>query len=238
MRLSPSHLLLAVLTCLTAGCAAHRQNTFIMSGAACTSAGGRLSELWKALHDAVETPGGCDLEGGRRCEALQTEIARLALNCPNHTEVLMANALLAYQAHDLIRSQQLLDQLLTLPGSYPEAASLRARVALQEGNLRFALRFLEDQLHLAGDDSGLHETYASALYLARRWDEARSQLGIAGRLGAPAWRVAYGLGLIEEGQGHFPEAKARYEEARQSRPEWKQPEARLRALVAAGKVAQ
>jgi len=235
MRISLSHLLLLGMACLAAGCA-HRKSTFLMSGAACADASARLSELWKDLHEAIETPGGCDLDGGRRCEMLQNEISRLAVNCPTSPEVLMANALLAFQGHELLRSQQLLDQLLSLQVNYPEAVSLRARIALQEGNLRFALRFLEDQMHRFGDDAGLHETYASALFLARRWTDAREHLGIAARLGAPPWRVAYGLGLVAESQGQFAEAKARYEEARQSRPDWKQPEARLRALVAAGKV--
>jgi tetratricopeptide (TPR) repeat protein len=235
MRSSLSYLLLLGLSCLAAGCA-HRPQTFLLSGASCGDAPARLKELWKDLHEAVETPGGCDQESGRRCEYLQNAISRLALNCPTTPDVLMANALLAFQAHNLIHAQELLDQLLSLQVSYPEAASLRARIALQEGNLRFALKFLEQELRRFGDDAGLHETYASALFLAQRWDPARAQLGIAAKLGAPAWRVAFGLGLIDETQGRFPQARERYQEALQARPGWKLPEARVRAMVAEGKV--
>jgi tetratricopeptide (TPR) repeat protein len=237
MRSSLSYLLLLAFSWLAGGCA-HRPKTFLLTGTSCGDAPARLNELWKSLHEAVETPGGCDQESGRRCEFLQNAISRLALNCPSSPDVLMANALLAYQGHDLVRAQQLLDQLLSLQLSYPEAVSLRARIALQDGNLRFALRFLEDQMRRFGDDAGLHETYASALFLAQLWEPARVQLGIAAKLGAPAWRVAYGLGLIYETQGLFAQAKTRYREALQARPGWKLPEARLRALVAEGKVTQ
>ena len=148
----------------------------------------------------------------------------------------MANAILAFQSHDLVRSQQLLDQLLSLDAKYPEAVSLRARIALQEGNLHFAIRFLQEQLRRFGDNPGIHETYASALYLSHLWNDARVQLGIAAKLGAPDWRISFGLGLIDESQGLFAQAKAHYEEALRARPNWKPPEARLRALIAEGKV--
>ena len=207
-----------------------------MTGAACSTAPAKLNELWKALHDALQNPGGCDAESYRHCEVLQAEIARLAINCPNSPEVLMANAVLAFRGHQLARSQQLLDQLLSLQADYPEAASLRARIALQDGNLRFALRFLEEQLQRFAEDPGLHETFAFAFYLAKRWDEAAAQLQLAARLGAPAWRVAYGMGLVEESRGRYAEAKAGYEEAEKARPGWPQPAGRLRALAAAGKI--
>jgi tetratricopeptide (TPR) repeat protein len=216
----------------------HQMKTVTYSGATCTTVAAQLAEGWRALHQAMETPGGCDANGGRRCEVLQAEIARLATDCPNNPEVLMANALLAFRARDLARSQQLLDQLLSLRPDFPEAASLRGRISLEQGNLRFALRFLQEQIQRFGDDPGLRETYASALFLARRWDDARLELGMAQKFGAPGWRVAYGLGLVEESQGHYLEAKARFEEARQGRPGWKPPDSHLRALAASGKIAQ
>jgi tetratricopeptide (TPR) repeat protein len=188
------------------------------------------------LHEAIVTPGGCEPEGGRHCDALEAEISHLSLNCPTSPEIVMASALLAFQSRQYVRAQQLLDELFALQVGYPEAVSLRARIALQEGNVRFALRFLKDQLQLFGDNSGVHETYASALYLAHLWSEAREQLAIAARLGAPSWRVQYGLGLIEEAQSHFAEAKQHYDVARQERPDWKPPQARLRALIAEGKI--
>lgn len=237
MRLTPRLHMLLAFSCFLAGCA-HQVGKVMIAEPVCSGSSARLNQAWRDLHQALETPGGCDQDGGRHCAALRAEISKLALDCPNSPEVLMANALLAFQAHDLARAQQLLDQLLSFHVAYPEAGSLRARIALEEGNLRFAIRFLEEQIRQFGDDFGLHETYASALFLGRRWDDARTQLTIASNLGAPAWRVAYGLGLIEETQGHYAQAKARYEEARQARPDWKQPDARLRALLASGKISQ
>jgi len=237
MRLKRNVQVVLAGCCLLTGCAEQMRRTMIPEPV-CSGSSDRLNAAWRALNQALETPGGCDPDAGQHCEQLRAEIARLAVECPNSPEVLMANALLAFQAHLLADSQQLLDRLLDEHAPYPEASSLRARIALEEGNLRFALRFLEEQLQRFGEDAGMHETYASALFLARRWEDARGQLAMAARLGAPAWRIAYGLGLIEESQAHYAEAKARYEEARQARPEWKAPDARLRALAAAGRISQ
>ena len=130
----------------------------------------------------------------------------------------------------------MLDELASLHTAYPEAAVLRARIALEEGNRPFAIRFLDQQIRQFGDVPQLRETYASALYLAGRWQEATDQLNVALKLGTPLWRVAYGRGLIEEGRGRFGEAKVHYQEAIQNRPGWRLPESRMRALVATGRI--
>ena len=208
-----------------------------MYGTPCSVAGARLSAAWRELNTALQTPGGCETDGGVQCDALRAQIERLSVDCPNNTEIVMANALLAFEARNFARSQQLLDELFSLGISNPEAAVLRTRIALEQGNIPFALRFAEQQIRQMGDDPGLRETYASALYLVRRWDEARAQLQTAQQLGAPVWRIAYGQGLIAEADGKFDEAKLRYQAALQARPGWKQADSRLRALVASGKVA-
>jgi len=204
-------------------------------GTVCSAAGPRLTEAWRTLNQALQTPGGCEADSGLRCEASRAEIRRLSVDCPGLPEVLMANALLAFEARDLVRAQQLLDQLFSLPATYPEAAVLRGRIALEQGNLPFALRFLDQQIRQMGDSGELRETYASALFLSRRYQEALVQLEVAQRLGSPEWRLAYSRGLIEEALGRFPQAKERYEEALRGKPGWKVAESRLRALVAAEK---
>jgi hypothetical protein len=78
----------------------------------------------------------------------------------------------------------------------------------------------------------LHETYASALYLAGRLPEATGELTIAGTLGAPRWRVAYHLGLIEEASGRSERASQLYTEALQQNPGWAPAQSRLNALRA------
>ena len=154
------------------------------------------------------------------------------MECPSNPDVLMANAVLAFQGRNFARAQQLIDELLALGPAYPDAAALRARIALEEGNAPFAARFLEQQIQRTGDHAGLREVYASALFLMKRFTDAEEQLNIADRLGAPHWRVLYGLGLIEEAQGHFAEARLRYQAALRERPGWAPAESRVKALEA------
>jgi tetratricopeptide (TPR) repeat protein len=201
----------------------------------CSTAGPRLAEAWSALDEARKAAGGCDEDNGMRCEALRAQIERLSIDCASNPDIVMSNALLAYDQRNFVRAQQLLDELSTLQVSYPEAAVLRARIALDQGNMPFALRFLDQQIRQTGDHAGLREVYASALYLTGRWDEAKEQLAIAQRLGAPAWRVAYGQGLIEEAAGKRDEAQKRYQEALLAKPGWKLAASRLRALEATEK---
>ena len=170
--------------------------------------------------------------GGLECERLRREIQRLAVMCPLHAPTLMANAVIAYDDQRRADAQQLLDQILAQPRSYPDAAVLRAQIAIEEGNVPFALRLLEERIRLAPDHSGLRETYAAALYLDGKLEEARGQLTMAGALGAPRWRVAYHLGLVEEASGRRDEASRHYSEAVAANPAFGPAEARLRALRA------
>jgi len=206
-------------------------------GTPCVNAEAQLSQSWKGLNEAVQS-GACAQNNGIECQALRAKIERLSVDCPSNPDVVMANALLAFQDRNFTRAQQLLDDLFSKGVNYPEAVALRARVALSEGNSRFALRFLEEKIRENGSDSGIRETYASALFVANRWDEAQTQLNIAARLGAPLWRVAFGSGLIEEAKGNYEVAKLKYQEALKGKPGWPQAESRLRALVATGKTSQ
>ena len=133
----------------------------------------------------------------------------------------------------LFRSQ-FLDLILSQPKAYPDAATLRARIAIEQGNIPFARRLLEQNIKLAPDHSGLHETYAAALYLDGAIADSRSELTMAGALGAPRWRVAYHLGLLEEAAGRSDAASQLYAEALQGNPGWQPAESRLKALKAKG----
>ncbi len=179
---------------------------------------------------------GCDDSGGQHgskdCERLQREIERLAVVCPAHVPTLMANAVIAYDEHRTAVSQQFLDRILAQPRSSPDAAALRARIAIEEGNLPFARRLLERQINLAPDHGGLHETYGAVLYLSGHVLEARQELTTAGALGSPRWRIAYHLGLVEEASGRLDEALRYYAEALEGNPGWALAQARLNALRA------
>jgi len=195
----------------------------------------QLANLLQPL-EALQAKG-CDPGIGAReseCERLRREIARLAVVCPAHAPTLMANAVIAYDDKRPADAQQFLDLILSQPRSYPDAAALRGQLAIEEGNVPFALRLLADQLRLAPDHAGLHETHAAALYVSGNLADARSELTLAEALGAPRWRIAYHLGLIEEASGQRDEAMRYYTEAVAGNPAFQPAAARLRALRATG----
>lgn len=177
---------------------------------------------------------GCDSDPARggisECERLWRELERLVLICPGHAPTLMANAVIAYDERQPVKSQQFLDEILAQPRSSPDAAVLRARIAVEEGNLPFARRLLEQQIKLVPDHAGLHETYASTLYLDRRFSDARRELTAAGALGAPRWRIAYHLGLVEEAEGRLEAARRYFAESLQANPGWAPAQSHLNGL--------
>jgi len=195
----------------------------------CNNADAQLAGVLKPLQELRAK--GCD-QNDAQCDRLLRELERLAVVCSGHVPTLMANAVIAYDDHQTVKAQQFLDQILGEMPSHPDAAALRARIAVEEGNLPFARRLLEQQIKLAPDHAGLHETYGAALYLSGRLPEARQELTTAAMLGAPAWRIAYHLGLIEEASGRLAEAARYYSEALQGHPGWAQAEARLKAVRA------
>lgn len=198
----------------------------------CALASVQMREAWTALQAARSAPDGCQGPGAARCEQWRLQIDRLGQSCPGDQQTLLINAALAYDDRQIPQAQQYLDTLLANPHANPEAAVLRARIALEEGNLPFALRFLADQTRLTGDHPDLRETYASALFLHGDFGAASGQLDLAERLGAPIWRVEYGRGLIAEGEQDLNAARGHFEKAAAARPDWGPPRARLRTLEA------
>ena len=196
----------------------------------CANADARLAATLPPLETL--RAGGCTGINGSECARLQREVERLAVICPGHVPTLMANAVLAYDDRRAELSQQYLDQILAQPRNHPDAAALRARIAIEEGNLPFARRLLEQQIKLAPDHSGLRETYAAELYLDGKMPRAVEELTMAAALGAPGWRVAYHRGLIEEASGRLSEAGRYYAEALQGNPGWAPAQSRLKALRA------
>ena len=194
----------------------------------------QLANVLRPLEDLRAK--GCRIEestaGPAQCDRLHQELQRLLVVCPNYAPALMANAVVAYDDQQSVQAQQLLDQVLAQPGRYPDAGVLRARIAIEEGNVPFARRMLEQQIRIVPDHAGLHETLGAALYLEGRMLEATRELTTAGALGAPRWRVAYHLGLIEEAAGQFDEASRHYGEALAGNPAWAQAQSRFNALRA------
>jgi predicted Zn-dependent protease len=197
----------------------------------CGNAAESLND-WLRRYEA-EKARGCSSAGGTgstACLDLQPEVERLSLSCPAHVPTLMANAVVAHERGQRARAQQLLDQVLERPGLNPPAAALRARIAIEEGNLPFARRFLEEQIKSAPNSAELRELHGAALYLSSQLDQARRELRAAGALGAPDWRVAYHLGLVEEAAGNLDAAIAHYADAVSRNAQWKPAQDRLDAL--------
>lgn len=182
----------------------------------------QLMAPWRQWQEARSKPEGCgSLENGTyTCQELRQEVERVTYLCPFYPPGLMASAILAYEDRQFARAQQYLDALFGLQKIHAGAAALRGRIALEEGNIPFALRFLAERVKLSPEDPELREVYAGALYLAEKLPEARHQLSVAANLGAPPWRVAYHRGLFEEARGNLPQAIQHYEEALRERPDW------------------
>jgi predicted Zn-dependent protease len=189
----------------------------------------RLETLWNSLQDSRAAnclgPKGEDV-----CDPTRREIERLSFVCPGRIDALMASAILAYDAMEIVKAQQLLDDLLSRSGVHPQAASLRARIALEEGNLPFASRFLLQQIKLSPNHAELREMLAATRYLSGSLPEAQTELEAAEKLGSPRWRIAYHLGLIAEAQGDRLRAQRLYEESLQLRPGWLPAQSRLQGL--------
>ena len=196
----------------------------------------QLEELvgaWRAVH---ENGGTCEQNKPEEtplidCERIRQELTRLAIEFPNNSRVLLANAIVAFETGRPEEAQKELDAVLRLSPADPDAAVLRARIAISEGNLRFARRLLDQQIELTPDHTRLLELSATVHYLNQNYDDARRELRFARQLGAPAWRVAYHEGLIAEAQGDFEAAEKAYSDCLEGQPDFAPARSRLRALA-------
>ncbi len=180
--------------------------------------GSQCQEIWSAPGQTVD------------CQRVQREVDRLYAEFPDHERIMMANAVMQFDAGQMQNAQFLLDQLLAKPGSHPEAGILRARIAVMEGNTRLAASVLERQITLAPDYAELRETLASVYYFEGRYSESHEALRLASLLGAPAWRVSYHRGLLHEAGLQWPLACQAYFAAIQHKPDFRPAIARLLGL--------
>lgn len=189
----------------------HYQTT-LASGAACHTA----TQGWSEPVD---------------CEGLLRETMQLYAAFPHNERVIMLAAVLAHQSGRAAQAGYLLDQLLEGHKPRPEAAVLRSRIALEEGNLSRARTLLEQQIRLNPRHPQLYETLAAVQYLDRQYAGALHSLTLAERLGAPGWRAAYHRGLIYEEQDRAAAACQQYRLAVAGNPQFLAPESRLVGLT-------
>ena len=191
----------------------------------------KLLDEWLRVREG----GGSCASGGRKypfvdCGRIQSAIVGLGLEFPNNSEVLLVNAVIAYETNQPENAESYLDALLEQESTEPGVAVLRSRLALDQGNLHHARRLLNEQVNLTPDAADLREALAAVHYLSGDLASARRQLLIAERLGAPAWRVAFNRGLLEEAEGHTESAIEYYQGALDENPEYAPARSRLRGL--------
>lgn len=217
---------------------------FMATLAACQSppapnplaASSRLGPLLESWERAKRQDGACEQRHPTDtpivdCEKISLAIERLALEFPRNADVLLAAAATTFDRHRNEDALKTLDVLRNIQPIHPDAAVLRARIAIEEGNLRFAHRLLEEQRELTPDHSGLWELLSAVAYLQREYTTADDHLEIAERLGAPAWRIAYHRGLVAESTNRLAHAEAAYAACLGVAPDFAPARSRLRALA-------
>lgn len=160
------------------------------------------------------------------------EIQKLAVEFPRHIPTLFACSAIAYDRRDYELSATYLDSLFHVQPVHPEAGVLRSRVSIREGNTNRATDVLTQQIRYTPDNAGLREALAAVLYLVGDYDGALDELEMAARLGAPAWRLEFNLGLIHEVEGRTEEAMAAYQAALDENPDCGEAASRLAGLRA------
>jgi tetratricopeptide (TPR) repeat protein len=178
--------------------------------------GNACQEMWKANNPITD------------CDRLLVELERLVAEFPHHQRVLMANAVLQYNNGRPDKAQYLLDNLLGQSGSHPEAAILRARISLEQGNHIRATQALEREIILAPFHPGLRSALAAVFYADGDYAKARGVMRSAiGETNLNPWRTAYHHGLLAEGEKDWQGACLLYRLALDQRPGYKPASARL-----------
>lgn len=167
-------------------------------------------------------------------EGAVEEVQRVALDFPNHGPTLVANAIVAYQGGEPEAAERFLDRALKRDPAHARAASLKGRIALEQGNVPFAKRFLEQKVELTPNSSDLRETFAAALLFGGDLAGSLEQLETAERLGAPLERVLFHRGLVALRQAKLDEARTHFRDALSVNPDFLPAQVQMRGLDEGG----
>ncbi|MCU0725512.1 MAG: hypothetical protein MUE73_06960 [Planctomycetes bacterium] len=159
---------------------------------------------------------------------LLDEAEFLALEHPRHLPALTLCAALCCELRRSDEAVAYLDIARDVDPTHAEAAILRSRIALEQGNHPYALRLLDEQVALHPDRPEVFETRAAIFFLTGRPQEALQDLTVAEKLGAPAWRVAYNRGLVAESQQRPDVAAVHFANCLALNPGFEPARARLR----------
>ncbi len=185
-----------------------------------------LIERWEDAREA-------EVERGSRfvrSESIRYELEKLAFENPRHVPTLLACAVIAFESGDKQASINFLDDVFDVEPAHADAAILRSRLALSEGNAPYARKLLDDQVKLLPDHGELRAAHAGVAYLQGDYEAARASLASARRLGAEEWRIAYNQGLVEEAAGNRSEAARQYGICLEFKPGFGPAQSRLNGL--------
>jgi tetratricopeptide (TPR) repeat protein len=196
-----------------------------------------LAKLYDAYKSGKEADGAGKNRNVYDAHRAAYEIEKLAVEFPTHVPTLFTCGAIAYELGQPEKASAYIDTLLKVQPAHPEAAVLRSRISIGDGNLVAAEDGLRQQVQYVPDHAGLREALAAVLYLRGDHQAAREELAMAQRLGAPGWRIAFNQGLIHEARGEDAAARGLYEQALEENPEFAPAGSRLAGLRAeAGEV--
>ena len=171
-------------------------------------------------------------EDAAATEQLQFAVEAIATRHPNHVASQVVAASIAMERGQQQRAQGFVERALDLDARNVEARCLRVRIAVQDGSLDLARKLVEDGLRLRPDASRLYESAAWIDQLDGRHDDALRALDAAAALDAPAWRIAFHRGLIEDLRGEYDLAESHYRAAWKANPSCREARERLAGLQA------
>jgi tetratricopeptide (TPR) repeat protein len=165
------------------------------------------------------------------CGRIVVEAERILSDFPTHERTMMTLSILYYQMNRLDRAQYVLDQLLNIPGAKPEAAILRAMIALKDGNVKLAASVLTRQILLAPENDELRSALASVYYSQGEIQRARTVLNMSNETNKNQWLLSYHNGLLAETEKDWLAACSLYSSALRMQPNFGPARSRVIALA-------
>lgn len=198
----------------------------------------RLEALLDELYDArSKERGEMDKEDPayddtRPTNTLLRELETLAFDFPDHAPTRYACGAAAYATGQRRHAEAHLDAALAANPRLTDAASLRARLSIEEGNYPRATRLVDDGLLLAPDSADLVLLRAQLLDLSGDAKGALAAIDLAQRLGSEAWRADYHRALVFENQGLAAQAEEALRRTLDAEPNFEPARSRLNRLQA------
>jgi tetratricopeptide (TPR) repeat protein len=165
------------------------------------------------------------------CGRIVVEVERILSDFPTHERTMMTLSILYYQMNRLDRAQYVLDQLLNITGTKPEAAILRSMIALKEGNVKLAASVLTRQILLAPENDELRSALASVYYSQGEIQRARTVLNMSSETNENQWLLSYHNGLLAETEKDWLAACSFYSNALRMQPNFGPARSRVIALA-------